>query len=216
MLEFLKNLHSPEGIGQIIQWGGVAALVAIVFAETGLLVGFFLPGDSLLIATGAFANPAMEHHIPALGNIFMVNAMLVAAAVIGDQVGFYLGRKISHRIWERPDGRFYKRRYMEEAHEFYTKHGGLAIVGARFIPIMRTFVPFAAGVARMPYVNFVFWNISGGVVWVTLLLWAGYWLGGTAMAKSIDRVLVVVVIVSVLPLVFGAVKRWLKTRPRAA
>jgi membrane-associated protein len=172
MLEFIKSLHSAEGIGQIIQWGGLFALIGIIFAETGLLVGFFLPGDSLLIAAGMFANPGMKQHIEGL-DIVQLNILLFIAAVVGDQVGFYLGTKISDRIWERPDGRFYKRKYMEEAHDFYMRHGGLAIVGARFLPIMRTFVPFAAGVAKMPYKNFVFWNILGGFVWVTSLLWAG-------------------------------------------
>ena len=214
MLEFIKNLHSAEGIGQIIQWGGLFALIGIIFAETGLLVGFFLPGDSLLIAAGMFANPGMKQHIEGL-DIIQLNILLFIAAVVGDQVGFYLGTKISDRIWERPDGRFYKRKYMEEAHDFYMRHGGLAIVGARFIPIMRTFVPFAAGVAKMPYKNFVFWNILGGFVWVTSLLWAGYFLGGTRLANSVDKVLVVVVLVSFLPLAFGVVKRWIQGPPAA-
>lgn len=206
ILETLKSLHSPEGISQIIAWGGVMAMTGIIFAETGLLVGFFLPGDSLLITAGVLAHPENPNHVAAL-NIWTLNIVLIFAAVIGDQVGFFLGRKISTRIWERPDGRFYKRRYMEEAHEFYTRYGGLAIVGARYVPILRTFVPFAAGVAKMEYRKFVFWNILGGVLWITSLLWAGYFLGATKWANRLDKIIVIVVVVSVLPLVFGTIKR---------
>lgn len=205
-LDWLKNLHSAEGIAQLIAAWGTVGMTGIIFAETGLLVGFFLPGDSLLITAGILANPANPNHVQGL-SILLLNVLLMAAAIVGDQVGFVLGRQTGNAIWERPDGRFYKRRYMEEAHEFYAKWGGLAIVGARFVPVLRTFVPFAAGVARMPYQNFVFWNIGGGVVWITSLLWIGYFLGQTSLAKSIDKVIVIVVLVSVLPLVFGVAKR---------
>jgi membrane-associated protein len=206
MLEFLKSLHSSEGIAQIIQAGGVIALVAIIFAETGLLVGFFLPGDSLLITAGVLANPGNPSHLPGL-NVLVLNAVLILAAVVGDQLGFYLGHRSGDRIWNRPDGRFYKRRHMEEAHRFYERWGGLAVVGARFVPILRTFVPFAAGVARMPYRSFVWWNIFGGIFWITTLLWLGYFLGGTPLADRLDKIIVVVVLVSVLPLVIGILKR---------
>lgn len=194
---------------------GMFLLFLIVFCETGILVTFFLPGDSLLITVGMFANPDMPNHIQGL-SIVTVNIVLVLAAVLGDQLGFYLGCRVSDRIWDRPDGRFYKRKYMEEAHEFYVKHGALAIIGARFIPVMRTFVPFAAGVAKMPYRNFVFWNIIGGVVWVTSLLWAGYLLAKTPLVNSIDKVILVVIFVSILPLIIGVAKRWMKARRDAA
>ncbi|MBI1290911.1 hypothetical protein GC173_06655 [bacterium] len=206
MLDFLHSLHSSEGIAQIIQTGGVLAMTAIIFAETGLLVGFFLPGDSLLITAGVLANPANPNHLAAL-NVLTLNAILIVAAIVGDQLGFYLGYRSGNAIWNRPDGRFYKRRHMEEAHAFYEKWGGLAVVGARFVPILRTFVPFAAGVARMPYKNFVWWNIFGGIVWITSLLWAGYLLGGTKWADRLDKIIVIVVLVSVLPLVAGVAKR---------
>src|SRR4051812_36818977 len=107
MLTWLKELHSAAGISQIIQTGGLIALVSIVFAETGLLLGFFLPGDSLLITAGVLANPANPHHVPILA-IATLNLLLVLAAVIGNQTGFFLGRKIGERIWNKPDGRFYK------------------------------------------------------------------------------------------------------------
>ncbi len=207
MIEWLHSLHSAEGISQIIQAGGLIVLIAIVFSETGLLVGFFLPGDSLLITAGILANPANPNHVPSL-SIWMLNILLMIAAVVGDQTGFYLGGKVGDRIWDRPDGRFYKRRYLDEAHAFYMKHGGLAIFAARYIPILRTFVPFAAGVARMPYRNFVLWNVFGGMSWITSILWAGYWLGKTHLAKSLDRIIVIVILVSFVPIVIGVVKRW--------
>ena len=208
MLEWLHELHSAEGISRIIQAGGLVALIAIIFSETGLLVGFFLPGDSLLITAGVLANPGNPNHIAAM-NILWLNIALAIAAVAGDQLNFAIGGKVGDRIWQRPDSRFYKRKHMEEAHAFYEKWGGYAIVGARFLPILRTFVPFAAGVARMPYHNFVFWNIAGGVGWVTSILWAGYFLGATRWANRLDKVIVITILVSFLPIVFGLLKRWI-------
>ena len=207
MLEWLSELHSPAGLSLLVQAGGLVALIGIIFAETGLLVGFFLPGDSLLITAGVLANPRNPHHVAAL-DVVWLNILLVLAAVIGDQVGFYLGRRAGDAIWSRPDGRFYKRRHLEAAHEFYLRYGGPSVVGARYIPILRTFVPFAAGVARMPYRRFVFWNIAGGILWITSLLWLGYYLGQTPLANRLDKIIVVVVLVSVLPLVIGVVRRW--------
>lgn len=211
MLEFFQSLHSSEGISEIIQAGGVLALVIIIFAETGLLVGFFLPGDSLLITAGVLANPGNPNHVSGLDIVFL-NIVLCIAAVVGDQVGFYLGSKSGDRIWKRPDGRFYKRRHLEEAHAFYERWGGIAVVAARYVPILRTFVPFAAGMARMPYRSFVWWNVFGGILWITSLLWLGYFLGGTKLADRLDKIIVVVILVSVLPLAFGVVKRILFPR----
>ncbi len=214
MLDWLRELHSAEGISQIVQAGGVIALTGIIFAETGLLVGFFLPGDSLLITAGVLANPANPHHVEAL-DIVTLNVVLVLAAIIGDQVGFYLGRRAGKSMWERPDGRFYKRKHLEAAHEFYEKWGGPAVVGARYVPVLRTFVPFAAGMAHMPYRSFVLWNIGGGILWITSLLWIGYYLGQTPLANRLDKIIVVVVIVSILPMVFGGLKSYWKSRSRA-
>jgi membrane-associated protein len=207
MLDWIRELHSAEGISQIVQAGGVIALTAIIFAETGLLVGFFLPGDSLLITAGVLANPAN----PAL-DVWTLNAILAVAAVVGDQLGFLLGRKAGDSIWSRPDGRFYKRKHLQSAHDFYVKYGGVSVVAARYVPILRTFVPFVAGMARMPYRNFVFWNIGGGILWITSLLWVGYFLGQTQLANRLDKIIVLVIFVSTLPLIFGVLKGWLKAR----
>ncbi len=209
MLEWLHDLHSARGISELIGTGGIVLIIGIIFAETGLLVGFFLPGDSLLITAGVLANPVNPHHLETL-NIFWLNIILALAAVIGDQVGFYLGRKTGDRIWNRPDGRFYKRKHLVAAHEFYMKYGGLSIVAARYVPIFRTFVPFVGGLARMPYRNFVFWNISGGVLWVSSLLWIGYYLGQTSLANRLDKIIVLVIFISILPILIGALKKWWK------
>lgn len=213
ILENIKYLHSEEGIRTIVISGGLIALIAIIFAETGLLIGFFLPGDSLLITAGILAAQKSDQGDPLL-NIGLMNLSLMIAAVVGDQVGFYLGRKTGIAIFNRPDSRFFKKKHAEAAHEFYMKHGGKAIVFARFVPIMRTFVPFIAGVAEMPYRQFVFWNIFGGILWVTSLLWAGYALGQTPWAQRLDRVIVIVIFVSILPLIFGSIKAWLASRKK--
>jgi len=215
MLDWLKNLHSAQGIAAIVQAGGVVAITTIIFAETGLLVGFFLPGDSLLITTGVLSNPLNPNHVPAL-DILLLNVVLIVAAVMGDQVGFGLGKAAGTRIWNRPDGRFYKRKHLEAAHAFYEKYGGMAVLAARYVPIMRTFVPFAAGVARMPYRQYVFWNIAGGVLWITSLLWLGYFLGQTPLANRLDKIIVIVIFVSVLPMVIGGLRRWWRLRQAAA
>jgi membrane-associated protein len=215
MFDWLRELHSSEGISQIVQAGGALALTGIIFAETGLLVGFFLPGDSLLITAGVLANPANPHHLAAL-DVITLNIVLALAAVIGDQLGFLLGKKAGDSVWNRPDGRFYKRRHLEAAHDFYVKHGALSVVGARYVPILRTFVPFAAGMAHMPYKKFVFWNIAGGILWITSLLWIGYFLGQTSLANRLDKIIVVVIFISILPMIIGTLNRYLRSRTRGS
>lgn len=209
MLEWIKGLHSAEGISGLIQAGGLYAITAIVFAETGLLVGFFLPGDSLLITAGVLANPQNPHHVESL-SIVTLNLVLVCAACIGNQVGYYLGKKTGGKIWDRPDGRFYKRKHLESAQAFYEKHGGMAVIAARYVPILRTFVPFVAGMAKMPYRKFVLWDLVGGVLWITSLVWIGYYLGQTPLANRLDKLILLVIFVSILPIVIGALKNWLK------
>ncbi len=211
LLESIKELHSASGIRSIVEAGGLIALTAIIFAETGLLVGFFLPGDSLLITAGVLANPYNPNHIAAL-DIMWMNIILIFAAVIGDQVGYLIGKKTGDAVWNRPDSRFFKRKHLMAAKEFYERYGGFSVVAARYVPIVRTFVPFVAGVARMPYRSFVFWNVSGGILWITSLLWLGYYLGQTEYANRLDKLIVIVVIVSVLPMVFASLKKLL-TRP---
>lgn len=206
IVSWLRTLHSDEGARAIIAWGGLSLLVAIVFAETGLLAGFFLPGDSLLVTAGVVCAGAFPG-LPAI-DIWTANLLLVIAAVVGDQVGYGLGRSAGRAIYNRPDTRFFKKKYLYEAQELYATRGGSSLIIARFVPVMRTFVPFIAGVAQMPYRSFVTYNVVGGVVWVTSMLWVGYLLGLSPLAKQIHHVILLVVIVSVLPLIWEFYKRW--------
>jgi membrane-associated protein len=191
LLQFLRAVHDVEGI---IRWGGMLMLVAIVFAETGLMVGFFLPGDSLLVTAGVFA---------AAGHLDITTLLLAvsAAAVIGDQLGYYIGHKTGPMIFRREDSLFFKRAHLLRAQEFYEKHGGKTIILARFMPIVRTFAPVVAGVGNMEYRRFVFFNVAGGILWVWSMSLLGYGLG--SVIPDIDRyihvVIVVVVFLSILP-----------------
>ena len=141
-------------------------------------------------------------------NIWLTNLLLVLAAVIGDQVGYGLGNRAGRAIYNRPDTRFFKKKYLYEAQELYAHKGGLSLIIARFVPVMRTFVPFIAGVAQMPYRSFVTYNVVGGVLWVTSLLWVGYFLGLSPLAQQIHHVILLVILVSVLPLLWEIYKRW--------
>jgi membrane-associated protein len=206
LINWLRTLHSDEGVRALIAWGGLSVLIAVVFAETGLLAGFFLPGDSLLVTAGVVCAGAFPG-LPPL-NIWLTNLLLVLAAVIGDQVGYGLGKSAGRAIYKRPDTRFFKKKYLYEAQELYATKGGSSLIIARFVPVMRTFVPFIAGVAQMPYRSFVAYNVAGGVLWVTSLLWVGYLLGLSPLAEQAHRVILLIIIVSVLPLLWEVYKRW--------
>ena len=150
IIDFLKNLYDPVYMQGLIHSGGVPLIAAIVFAETGLLVGFFLPGDTMLFVAGVAAasvGPSGETWL----NIYALVPALIAAAIIGDQCGYFLGNKTGHAIFTREEGFFFKRKHAEKAHAFYLKYGVWAVVLAKFAPVLRTFVPFMAGVGEMPY-----------------------------------------------------------------
>lgn len=195
MIETLTNfIHQVYDVEGIIRWGGMAMLLLIVFAETGLLVGFFLPGDSLLVTAGVFA---------AAGHLD-IRTILVAvsiAAVVGDQVGYFIGLRTGPRIFTREDSLLFKRAHLMRAHAFYEKHGGKTIILARFVPIIRTFAPVVAGVAEMNYRHFVTYNVVGGVLWVWGMSLIGYSL--KHVVPDIDRhihlVIAVVIFLSLLP-----------------
>jgi membrane-associated protein len=189
-----EAFHFVTDVRGLIQLGGLLAICVIVFVETGLFVGFFLPGDSLLVTAGVFA---------AAGD-FNVVVLLVSAsacAVAGDQLGYLIGRRAGVALYSRPDSRFFKRRHLERAHAFYEKHGAKTIVLARFIPIVRTFAPAVAGAAQMQYRRFVFYNVFGGVLWVFSTVLLGFFLGRAV--PDIERhrhiVIVVVIFLSTLP-----------------
>ena len=205
LIDFFKSLTDPPRLIQLLStvmtgWLGYAALTAIVFAETGLLVGFFLPGDSLLFTVGVVAGAGQL-------NIFLINVILIIAAIVGDAVGYLLGRQTGPAIFDRPDSRFFKREYLTRTQEFYEKHGGKTIIYARFVPIIRTFAPFVAGVAGMPYSRFAAFNVFGGIGWVIAMTMAGYFLGGIPIIqRHFEKVVIAIVLISVLPIIVELLK----------
>jgi membrane-associated protein len=201
-VEFLSGvLSGVYSLDDLIRWGGYLVLVGIVFAETGLLVGFFLPGDSLLITAGLVA---------AAGglNVWWLNALLILAAVTGDSVGYAIGVRLGPRLFTRPKSLLFNPRHIERTRAFYARHGAKTIVIARFVPMIRTFAPVVAGVGRMEYRRFLFYNVAGGVGWVTSMTWAGYILG--QMIPSIADygfvVAIIVIVLSVIPIVVEIVR----------
>lgn len=196
-------LHVDKNLaGLIAQYGALTygLLFLIVFMETGLVVTPFLPGDSLLFAAGALAATGSF-------NIFLLYILMVSAAVFGDTVNYWIGDKLERKVF---DGRskFFKKEYLDQAEEFYAKHGGKAIVFARFVPIVRTFAPFVAGISKMHYGNFISFNIVGGVAWVTLFLLGGYAFGNLEFFKENFHYVVVMIIgISVVPILIEVGKR---------
>ncbi|GAA2063860.1 VTT domain-containing protein [Streptomyces albiaxialis] len=182
----------------LIQTFGVVGILAIVFAESGLLIGFFLPGDSLLFTTGLLIVTDQYLHLP----LWLMCVMIVIAAILGDQVGYLFGKKVGPSLFKRPDSRLFKQENVEKAHEFFEKHGPKALVLARFVPIVRTFTPIIAGVSGMRYRTFVLFNIIGGTLWG-----AGVTLLGAALGQidfvheNIEAMLIGIVLLSVLPIV---------------
>jgi membrane-associated protein len=205
VLDFIKTLTTPEKLIALLStvfggWWGYLLLFGVVFAETGLLVGFFLPGDSLLFTVGVVAGA---------GNldIVLINIVLMAAAIIGDTVGYYLGRQAGPRIFRRPDSRFFKREYLLRTKEFYERHGGKTIIYARFIPIIRTFAPFVAGVGEMNYARFLSFNVFGGIGWVFLMTMLGYFLGSVPIVqRHFEKVIIGIIVISVMPVVMHALQ----------
>ena len=205
LLDLLKTLTDPPRLIQLLStvmtgWLGYALLFGIVFAETGLLIGFFLPGDSLLFTVGVVAGAGQL-------DMFAINALLIIAAIVGDGVGYMLGKQAGPHVFNRPDSRFFKREYLIRTQEFYDKHGGKTIIYARFVPIVRTFAPFIAGVAQMPYHRFLAFNVFGGIGWVILMTTAGYFLGGIPIIqRHFEKVVILIILISVLPVVFEILK----------
>jgi len=198
VVDLLHKIYDVEGI---IRWGGLLMLVAIVFAETGLMFGFFLPGDSLLVTAGIFAAAG---HLDVVGLLLWVTL----AAVLGDQLGYYIGYRTGPRIFRREDSLLFKRDHLMRAKAFYEKHGGKTIILARFIPVIRTFAPVVAGVGQMEYRRFVTFNVVGGVLWVWGMTLLGVWLGNAIpnIDDHIHKVIAVVVFLSILPAIIEYVR----------
>jgi len=214
--DLLHYLNPKVLIDTLLNWLGVYVyfgLFFIIFAETGLAIGFFLPGDSLLVVAGLFAAAGKL-------NLWIMLISLFVAAVVGDAVGYYSGKKMGKAIFSRPKSRFFNPRHLEKAHAFYEKYGGKTIILARFVPIVRTFAPIVAGAADMKYKDFFVFNIFGGFLWVTSMLCAGYFLGGLVeqmmqswfgiegfkLEDHIDKVVIVVVLLSILPMIVEYLK----------
>ncbi|WP_186645189.1 DedA family protein [Fluviispira vulneris] len=188
----------------LIQTVGYIGLILIVFAETGLLVGFFLPGDSLLIAAGLFAAKGDMQ-------ISILISTLTVSAIVGDAVGFYIGKKLGALLYSKEDSFFFRKKHIQYAHDFYEKHGGKTIIIARFIPIIRTFAPTVAGAAEMTFSKFVSYNIIGGFLWVWSMVFGGYYLGkmfGDKINDYIHFLIVGIIFVSFIPIIV----KWIKSR----
>lgn len=197
MQQFWWLISTPEGLKTLITWGGIPVMTAIVFAETGLLIGFFLPGDSLLFVAGFLASPAGGNAIP----IHWLIIILSVAAIVGDTVGYWIGNKAGPPIFNRPQSRFFRRDHLLAAHAFYEKHGGKTIILARFIPIIRTFAPVVAGAASMTYRHFVAYNVFGGIGWVASMSLIGYYLGQIPwIQKNLEKAVIIVILLSVSPM----------------
>jgi membrane-associated protein len=209
LFEFI--LHIDRHLGEIIADYGTwtyLILFVIVFIETGLVVMPFLPGDSLLFAAGAFA---------ATGTLYLwgVFVLLAFAAILGDTVNYWIGHRIGPRVF-REDVRFLKREYLERTQRFYEKHGGKTIFLARFIPIIRTFAPFVAGVGTMRYGKFIVYNVVGALVWTSLFTFAGYFFGNIPIVRdNFGLVVVAIIVISVLPVVYELVQQRLRPKPVA-
>lgn len=203
MLEFLRDAYYLlTDIKGLIQWGGTFLVCAIVFVETGLFVGFFLPGDSLLVTAGIFAAAG---HL----DLGLLLSLVFLCAVGGDQLGYWIGRHAGQALYKREDSFLFKKRHLERAHEFYERYGGKTVLLARFVPIIRTFVSPVAGAARMKYRRFLSYNVLGGFLWVWGMVLLGYFLG--AVIPEVDRhihiVVVIVVVVSMLPAIIETIRQ---------
>ena len=202
MLELIRSvLHNLYDVQGLIQWGGTLLVCVIVFVETGLFVGFFLPGDSLLVTAGVFSATGVVK----IGSLV---PLVTLCAFAGDQLGYWIGRRAGQALYRREDSVFFKRRYLERARAFYEKYGGKTVILARFVPIVRTFCPPVAGAAQMRYSRYVAYDIVGACCWGAGLVLVGYFLGSAVpnIGQRIHWVIAAVVILSLLPAVIGAIR----------
>lgn len=205
MDSILEFFHRLRDVKALVAWGGYVGLTTIIFAETGLLIGFFLPGDSLLVTAGLLASQ------PQFGlNVYLLGLLLTVASIAGNAVGYWIGRTSGPRLFRREESLLFKPRYLRQAHEFYERHGGKTIVLARFMPIVRTFVPVVAGAAGMSQRRYTAYNVIGGVLWIWSMLFVGYFLGRyiPGVDRHIEKVIIVVIVLSLLP----GVVHWMKAR----
>jgi membrane-associated protein len=210
MQTLLDLFHQLTDVQHLVQVGGYVGLTAIIFAETGLLIGFFLPGDSLLVTAGLLAAR------PQFGlNVWLLGVLLTVAAILGNSLGYAIGRVSGPRLFKRDDSLLFKKKHLFRAQTFYQKHGGKTLVIARFMPIVRTFVPVVAGMAGMDLKAYTAYNVLGAVGWIWSMLFVGYFLGRfiPGIDQHIEKVILLVIFVSLLP---GLISWWReRNRPAA-
>ncbi len=198
---FFHALFSPDGLRELIRAGGAPLICAIVFVETGFFVGFFLPGDSLLVTAG----------ILSAGGVIPLKWLLLPVmlcAIVGDQIGYWIGRSAGAALYRREDSFFFRRSHLQRAHDFYKKYGGRAVILARFVPIVRTFCPPVAGAAKMPYSGYLAFDIFGGIFWVGTMILSSYFLGRLVpnIAQRIHYVIAIVIFLSILPAIISILR----------
>jgi len=211
LLDFLRTLTTPERLIQLITtvltgWLGYGLLFSVIFAETGLLTGFFLPGDSLLFTVGVVVGAGEL-------NLVLINLTLMSAVLLGDTTGYFLGRRTGDLVFKRPDSRFFKKEYVLRTQAFYSRYGGRTMIYAKFVPIVRTFAPFMAGVGKMNYFRFLSYDVFGAVGWVASMTVLGYYLGSVPLVRRhFEKVIILIIFVSLLPVLREA---WIARRRKA-
>jgi membrane-associated protein len=209
MIDFLRHLLTElYNVRGLVEWGGTLLVCVVVFAETGLFVGFFLPGDSLLVTAGVFAGAG---HM----KLAELLSLVTLCAIAGDQLGYLVGWKAGESLYRREDSRFFKKKHLERAHEFYETYGGKTIILARFVPIIRTFCPPVAGAAKMSYWRYLTYDIVGGFLWIWSMVLVGYTLGRTVpnVDRKIHFIIAGVIVLSLIPAAYHA---WKARSPKTA
>ncbi len=199
----LKEWLRPE---HIVKVGGAALVMGVIFAETGLLIGFFFPGDSLLFTAGLLAAiPGPDGITPVLDvNIYLLLAGVFGAAVIGNTVGYFVGKTLGPRLFAKEDSLLFKKKYLDMTQNFYDKYGRLAIIAGRFLPIIRTFVPVLAGAIKLDFIRFTIYNIVGALAWTASFILLGYFLGASfpgPITKNLDYIVILLIIITIIPVI---------------
>ena len=210
-MEFIKDLfNSIYDVKSLVMWAGYVGLFSIIFAETGLLVGFFFPGDSLLVTAGLFASTGDM-------NIFFLNLLLIPAAILGNSAGYWIGYKSGPKLFKREQSLLFRKDYLIKTKEFYDKHGGSTIIITRFMPFFRTFAPIVAGIGQMKYTKFLNYNIVSAFLWVLSMTLIGFFLGRSIpnIDKHIEKVIVIIVFLSLLPAIIKYIKHKLTKKVAA-
>jgi membrane-associated protein len=212
VFETIRNfLHTVYDVEGLIRWGGPLLVCIIVFIETGFFVGFFLPGDSLLVTAGVFSASGA---IP----LRWILLPVMLCAIAGDQIGYWVGRAAGSALYRRKDSFFFRRSHLQRAHDFYEKYGGKTVILARFVPIIRTFCPPVAGAAAMPYSRYLAYDIFGGILWVGTMVLGGFSLGRSIpnISQRIHYVIAVVVVLSILPAIISILRARRQSRSGGA